>query len=200
MNAADTANDDDTVDIIITPTIERDYRRRNVFPDMWSGREDKILNSGHFLHKDVTSGYAQELLDDARAQRICADTTRGTMVAYSALGKNLWRGLKDLLEAVTVLDPGEEAVAEWLNGSESPARYKAGESALDQWGAVVEIVEGYHLISVRDEDGVYRTKEGERFSYRFGYATKKSDGRVYALSPWELRDIDGKPRHIRVVK
>lgn len=197
-----TTEPDDSIDVWITPTIDRDYRRRNVFPEMWSEDVDKILSNGTFVHEGLCLEFAQELLEDAKEQRCISDVPRGTRVAYTALMRQIEGRLRELLERATVPDPGYEAM---LQPPPSPARFNVGDAAViwvqgtSHHGELVEIVGEYKLSRCASRDGRYLTKEGTRLEYRYGYDAKLPGGKRYIFSAHELRAPDGSVRHIRLV-
>lgn len=198
-----TTEPDDSIDVWITPTIDRDYRRRNVFfPEMWSEDADKILSNGTFVHEGVCLEFAQELLEDAKEQRCTPNVPRGTRVAYTALMRQIEGRLRALLERATVPDPGYEAM---LKPLPSPARFNIGDAAVvwapgkGRHGILVEIVGEYKLLQFTGGNGGYLTKNGDRVSYRYGYIAKIPGDDRYAFPPHELRAPDGSVRHIRLV-
>lgn len=197
--------DDDVINVEITATIERDYRRRNVLEDMWSGHSDKTMSNGAFLHKDVRVGYARDiLLPDATEQSNVSDGPRGTRTAYTALARQLKSSLRSALYRVTQPDPGFASMN--LTPPPSPARFNKGDAALLKnpdsldHGELVEIVREYRLFRVSCSNGKYLDEEGDRADYLHCYAVKRPGGEPFPALPHELLDPDGRVRHMRLVQ
>ena len=81
-----------TVEVRITPTIERDYRRRGVFPDYCVERLPHVISSGTTAYS-LSLDAAQQLLEDAEQQHHNRESPRGTNKAYGDLIKKLSRAL-----------------------------------------------------------------------------------------------------------
>lgn len=196
--------EDDEVTIYITPTIERDYRRRNVFEELWSQRADKTQPNGTFVHT-ACSDFAEDVLEDAQDQRTNSDGPRGTRASYTALARQIEAQLRLLLRRHTLPDPGYGAM---LNTPPpSPARFRVGDAAV-VWSPgddshhlqLVEIVSEYRLRIVASESGRYLNKDGVRVDYYHAYSAKSPGDEVYAWAPHQLRDPDQRIRHLRLVR
>lgn len=203
----DMAEDEDEVSIFITPAIERDYRRRNVLAEMWSDCSDKVLPNGTFVHKNVRIGFARDvLLKDAEHERWHGNGPRGCQVAYTALIKRIKADLEEAVRKITL--PFPELVPVWMPKpwDANPARFKVGEAAMlwaprhTRHGEVVEIVRDLNYGEVGARDGPYLAKDGRRVDYKEAYLAKSPGGEAFAFYPHQLRDPDGKVRHLRIVE
>ncbi|NKE64521.1 hypothetical protein RAMLITH_01700 [Ramlibacter sp. RBP-2] len=195
---------DDEVTILITPTIERDYRRRNVFEEMWSERADKVMPGGAFVHRGVCVEFAEEILEDAREQRFTSDGPRGNRAAYTALVRQITGELRRFHESQTLPDPGRDAML--TAAPPSPARFKVGDAAAiwapgeDYHLQLVEIVDEYRLRRVTTSCGEYMDQHGKRVTYFHGYLAKAPGDRAYVFPLHQLRDPDQNVRHLRRIQ
>lgn len=197
-----TAGSEITVRVNITPTVERDYERRNVFPSL------RLKNTTLFINctgiHSVSIEEAEEILKDARTQWKDRTLQRGTTKAFSSLIDRLTdeinhaKGLWD--------DPGIEVARQRMQ--ESPAQFQVGETVRyyspwiddDDDGMKLTIVKGYGLYRVLTDDGEFVAREGGRVAYRLGYVVLMPDGKTSFHLPHELQRIDYKRGHLRLVE
>lgn len=198
-------DDDPTIDVHVTATVERDYRRRNVLPEMWREAADRVQANGTCLHHDVRVAFAKKvLLADAQAQ-YTAGGERGTRNAYGALIRQLHCAIGARAREGTRPDPGIEKARELQ--AQSPAAFQAGEAAMlwlpgdDDHGQLVEIVRGLTFRGVADRNGPYwHAEERCRYSYRHVYLVRAPGEEAAWAGAHHLRNADGSVRHVQLVK
>ena len=193
------------VPVQISPVIEREFKRRDIFPELRLENATRIQNGATGVHK-VSIAVANALLADAEAMQVNnRELPRGIPAAYSALMRNLKRTLKDEARRGLWDDPGMEEVQKRV--VLSSACFDVGDSVLyflddeEEYGQEATIVDGYGMFNVKnDEGGHYVNDEGRRFDYRCGYAIKYkgSENRFFAL-PHQLTRDDCKPAHLCLV-
>jgi hypothetical protein len=196
--------DEPVIDVVITPTIERDYRRRNALEEMWSNKANEVLANGAFLHRNVCLDFAEEVLLDDADTVDCRDAPKGTANAYRALRRQLLRSIRREESKVTVPDPGpEEALRRQSDG---PAVFAVGDAAMlwapehDAHGTIVEVIEPLKLRRVEYSQGPYMGTDGKRVAYLTGYVVKSPGTPRWWAEPYRLRELDGLVRHVRLVK
>lgn len=95
-----TCSDAPTIRVRISPVMEREFKRREIFPDLRLEVACRILNGATGDH-EVSIERAKELLADARAMRDNSrELPRGVPVAYTALGRNIQQALCNIDEAM----------------------------------------------------------------------------------------------------
>lgn len=182
-----------SVVLVISLTIEGDYRNRGAFPGLRIDSAEK--RSGTNLIFRVPVGFAREVLDDARARRDEIGGGRGLYQAYRALAKNLQFSL-DRADGVKD-DPGMEA---WEKDTRSVGCHPAGMRVHNEDGEALTITGPYKLWRVNGNDGSFRDNDGKRFSYRWGYACTRDGAKescFYAAG--DLYADDGGITHLRLV-
>ncbi len=184
----------------ISPVIEREFKRRDVFPELRIERAKNIINGATGVHQ-VTITRAREILADARSQRGNLDLPRGIPRAYGALASNVEDCIKHEERRGLFDDPGREVARQRM--AESPARLEVGDHVLcfyddSEYGRKCVVVEGYGLYSIRRADGAFITRDGERIDYAYGYVIEVQGEQSFA-SPHRLTREDCKPSHLRLV-
>lgn len=198
-----TAPTESHINVLISPVIEREYKRRDKFPSLRLENAAHIQNGASGLYK-VSIECAKELLADAQAMQMRSrELPRGIPAAYSALARNIGAKLKAEARRGLWDDPG---IAEAkCRMQDTPACFKVGDFALnfgrnDEYGTQVVVVRGYELSPVRADDGAYLTDDGERINYMYGYVVKhEKSGDTWFAKPCELTRGDCKPTHLRLV-
>lgn len=66
-------------------------------------------------------------------------------------------------------------------------------------GTMVEIVGDYKLWRVRNPNGVYVDKDGDRLDYKFGYLARAPGRESFFFPPCELFEPDGSVRYLMLV-
>lgn len=191
-----------TIDVRISPTIERDYGRRDVFTSLRLENTRRFLN-GTGIHT-VSMGVAEEVLKDADTQRKDSSLPRGTPKAFASLAEKLTaaiRTAKGLWE-----DPGFDTAKERL--IESPAQFGEGEWVRfrSEWiddeddGTRLQITRGFALHRITPcPDGEFVDDDGTRISYRWGYVARTADGDEGFYEPYLLQSLDYVRGHLRLV-
>lgn len=184
----------------ISPVIEREFKRRDVFAELRLEHAKSIINGATGVHQ-VSMARARELLVDAVAQRGNRELPRGIPMAYSSLVSNLEASIKHEERRGLFDDPGMEEVRRRM--TESPARLAVGERLLcfedrAEYGFPVEVAEGYALYAVATDRGAFVRDDGKRIDYRYGYIVKEGDHLLFAEAHRLTRD-DCKPSHLRLV-
>lgn len=190
------------VDVNISATIERDYRRRNVFPALRLENTPRFINATGVHSVSIVE--AETILKDAEAQRGDRSLPRGTPKAFSSLVEKLTAAIKSAKGLWD--DPGIEEMRQRLQ--ESPAQFRVGEQVRywSEWtdderdGALLEIIEGYALYRVIDKDGAFTDKDAGRASYQWGYAARDRDGETTFYAAYNLQRLDYKRGHLRLVE
>ena len=188
----------------ITPVIERDFKRRGVFPELRLGTADLVLRGATAVHR-VSTGRAKELLADTQAMRTQSHALpRGLPAAYMALMRNIGSSLKQEAKHGLWDDPGKDAAAKRM--AQSSALFHVGDAVLhfddgEEYGDEATIIGEYKMYAVANEDGPYVNDQlGVRGEYRRGYVIncKGSDRRFFSPAHRLTRD-DCKPSHLRLV-
>lgn len=185
----------------ISPTIEREFKRRDVFVELRIERAISILSGATGVYQ-VSIPRAREISDDASSQKWRG--VRGLTIAYGALARNVEEAIKQEERRGLFDDPGIVAarVAGAL-GRESPARLQIGERVLyfgsdGETGREVVVIDSYDIYGVREETGSFITADGRRIAYRYGYRVVEGDQKYFA-EPHQLTRDDCKPSHLRLV-
>lgn len=102
-----------------------------------------------------------------------------------------------------IKDPGYEAALE--ASLASPARFNIGDVCIfwrpgdEDHLEKMEITSPFEFIRVNDSDGHFIGKGGERFDYQWGYMARAIGGKSYFYAAHELRDLNHRISHIRLV-
>jgi len=200
-----TPHDGLTIDVNITPTIERDYRRRDVFPALRIEHTRRFINATGVYSVSIVE--AEEILKDAEARLSDRSLPRGTPKAFSSLAERLTAALKSAMGLWD--DPGMDVARQRLQ--DSPAQFRVGERVRywSEWidderdGALLEIVDAFALQLVAPcENGEYVDKDGVRIAYRWGYGARPSGGDTETIfyPAYKLQRLDYKRGHLRLVE
>lgn len=190
------------VEVRISPVLEREYKRRNVFPALRLDHALRIVNGATGVYV-VAIDEAQKMLDDARAMQLDRELPRGLPMAYGCLARNLATELQRAERRGLWDDPGIEEVKRRLDGS--TARFAVGDECLyfdneDEYGREAKIIEGYRLYSVRADDGPYVKATGQRISYMYGYVIQlKGHEHTFFCRPFNLTRDDCQPSYLYLV-
>ncbi len=207
-----------TIKIWITRPVERDYRRRNVFPALRIETAFKLGANGVTGIYRVSKEDAESVLKDAEAQHETMErgvATRGLRHAYTSLIDRTQRsinsaGAGDVNPSTALVSndatppPGQIAVGfdAWIIGlansfmsayEASPARFVVGDKAVFYFedtdsGVDVEIVKAYGPHDVEDS------------GLRLGYVVlNPEDGASCFARASDLREADFSVRHLRLV-
>lgn len=190
--------------ICISPVIEREFKRRGVFPELRLEAADRIVSGATGVHR-MANRAAEELLADAKAMYSHGhELPRGAKVAYAALVRNVEAMLKQEARRGLSDDPGMAVAAK--RAAESPACLVAGTAVLyfrrgAEYGVEAVVSESYGLYAVAAADGPYITSDGARRDYRFGYIiTRKGCCDGVFVPPHTLTRADCKPTHLCLVE
>jgi len=187
----------------ISPVIEREYKRRDIFPELRLENAARIQNGATGVHM-LNVQHAQELFADAQAmQAQNRELPRGIPAAYSALARNIGEALERDARRGLWDDPGMEEMMK--RASATPARLEVGDRVLYFFGnkAGVEacIVKDYRMYSVKYEDGHYISDDGKRRDYRYGYVIRvKDSSEDFFTEAHTLTRDDCKPAHLCLVR
>ncbi len=154
--------------VCLTPTVQRDYLRRGVFPYFRISNAQKARGAGAAVFWASTQE-ARALLEDARAARKRADESpRGTAKAFGSLTAALKAQLDAEARRGLWIDPGRvEAHARAVRAS---ALFAVGDKVLyfsdgDDKGRAATIVCAYQAaLSVAEDTGPYIDEKGRRAS------------------------------------
>lgn len=139
------------------------------------------------VYDDGTAEVQTGLTEDARAPRLEAER-----ITEKKRREEWERRQREL-------DPGQGAAMELLHAASSSlplgSRVRCAGSGMEA------IVEGeYGTYTVRKEDGEYIDRtHGHRISHQYGYRCRLKDGRMIFAPAHELRRIDGRITHLRLV-
>ena len=193
------------IEVRITPTIERDFKRREVFSTLRIEHAEHVLNGATGVYT-ITAAFAEEVLADALARYSGHEERRGLKVAYGSLHNKLKAAVLAEQRKGVWDDPGKDEAMR--RRAQSSACFEVGDKALyfpggdyDYEGYEANIVETYKMYPVTEPDGAYIDSNGARFDYKFGYVikTKAPDSRFWA-PPYTLTRDDCKPSHLRLVE
>ncbi len=197
------------ISVCFTPTVQRDYLRRGVFPHIRLGSAVECLSSGAAIFW-TTATEARALLDDAlAAPQRAGQSPKGTPKAFGSLSSSL-RAVLDAEACIGLwVDPGLATHA--ARTAECYARFNVGDSARysSDWdghedeGVLVEIV-GEQRVRGITGAGSFVRSDGARFDYAPCYTVKALEGertgQVFATFPRNLLDVDFGISHMRLVK
>lgn len=191
------------VTVLISPVVEREFKRRNVFPELRLETATRIQNGATGLHR-VNFAVATALVTDARAMLAQRhDLPRGIPRAYSALVRNISASLKQEARRGLWDDPGIDEMKKRV--AQSPACFDVGDTALyfsddAEYGQKVTIVGGYELYCVACEDGPYMDSNGQRLKYKRGYVIKRhGSDHLFFCRAYCLTGDDCKPAYLCLV-
>ena len=199
QNTVAAADQIEGVEVRISPVLEREYKRRNVFPALRLEQALRIVNGATGVYV-MAVNEAERLLDDARAMQLDRELPRGLPLAYGCLARKLATELQRAERRGLWDDPGIDVVKRRLD--ESPARFGIGDACLyfghdDEYGREAKIIEGYRLYSVRAGDGPYVKETGQRISYMYGYVIQlKGDEHPFFCRPFNLTRDDCQPSYL----
>ena len=181
----------------ITPTVERDYKQRGVFPELRFDSAERTYN-GRGVHR-LTGDRAREVLADAKARAAIAGLPRGLPWAFKSLAGSIESELA-WHERHADDDPGPEAAQQRL--STGIACFGVGDEALywcpgSPYPTRVCIRTPYQLLAVASANGTYRRIDGQRIDYRCGY-TYEAGGFDYFAPAHLLTDLESKRMHLRL--
>lgn len=190
------------IHVKISPVIDREFRRRDVFPELRLESAAQIVNGATGVHK-LTVGAAQALLRDAKAYQMC-DLPRGVPVAYSALARNLEFSLRQEARRGLWDDPGRTEVA--ARQFSHLASLNVGQAvqcchSADDSGETMTVTAGYDPVAcVRNsETGHYISDDGARLDYAPSYRVKDHAGKEFFARPWMLLTKGYGITHLRLV-
>lgn len=196
-----------TVEVWITPVIERDHKGRGAFPELRLEYAVKIVNGATGVYR-VSMDDANAVWKDAEERYEALGyslETRGLRHAYTSLMRRVRdavnresrRGLWD--------DPGQDEMSKRMR--ETPATFRPGETAMlccdgfdgTEEGELVAIVGAYEPAGKSyGDDGRFVDAKGARHSYGPGYTIQTSDGKQYFARAHQLTDLDYSMRHLRL--
>jgi hypothetical protein len=188
--------------IRISPVIEREFKRRDIFPELCLEKAFRVINGATGCHL-VSLERAHEIFADAQEQRYNRDLPRGLPVAYGALASNIASALKYEARRGLLDDPGMEEVQR--RQAAASARFQIGDRVLyfrgdDEYGGEATIIGDYRMYSVTDDAGPYITRDDIRLAYRYGYVIqRKGAERAFFVAAYQLTRDDIKPSHLRLV-
>lgn len=191
-----------SVIVHVSPVIERDFKRRDVFPELRLENASRVINGATGVHR-VSLDRAREIVADAQAQLDSRGLPRGLPVAYSSLVCNTKDALRAEARRGLIDDPGmEEAQRQQVAAS---ACFSVGERVLyfdprDEYGFEATIAGEYRMRCVLSDDGSYITRDDQRIEYRPGYVIKLKGADIASFAPaYALTRDDCKPSHLRLV-
>lgn len=186
----------------ITPTVQRNFERRGVFPQYRPERAAKILpNLTAVFYVSVED--AEQVLEDVKEQRLKYDGPRGEAVAWTALSRYLERSIKDEKFRGCIKFPGAEKVNEQWN--EASAIFKVGDRVAiwhdsGRNGGEATIDGPYRTYLVADDDGPYIDSDGQRVDYCPGYLCVSDHGKRAFFYARQLAPIGQSYGHLKLVK
>ena len=193
--------DDGPIWLRITPTVQRNYERRGIFPQFRPSRSAKTLPNGSIVFY-VTVEQAEEVLQDAQEQRQKNDGPRGAAAGFTSLIYALERSIRAEKFRGCIEFPGaEKVIAERRAAS---AIFKVGDR-VTVWrgdrteGAPATIVGPYDAYFVRNDDGTYISND-ERVKYCQGYRASYDNGEIFFFYAWQLAPIGESYGHLRLVR
>lgn len=193
------------INIEITATMEREFKRRGMFPELTLENAARIVSGSTGVHR-VTLARAAEVLADVDAKRrwpASADLPRGATNSYSALAKKLREILRQEARRGLWDDPGMDEARRRM--SDSPAQFAVGDECLffhddEEYGHKVKIIGAFDTYFVTHKEGRFIRPDGQRGDYRQGYrVTFEGDPTRYIVYAWQLTRDDCKPSHLRLV-
>ena len=193
-----------TMTVLISPVIEREFKRRDIFQELRLETAARIQNGATGVHS-VSTAVAHALLADAQAmQRRAHELPRGIPTAYSALVRNIGAALKQEARRGLWTDPGLDEMKK--RAAQSPACFEVGDTVLyfaadDDYGSEVRIVHAYGMYCVGDDAGAFISASGHRVMYQSGYLVRVEGSESdYFAKACELTRGDCKPAHLCLVR
>ena len=194
-----------TITVLISPVIEREFKRRDVFPELRIENAARIQNGATGLH-DVSIAVANALLADAKAMQAHGrELSRGIPKAYSALVRNIGSTLKEEARRGLWDDPGRDEMER--RAAQTVAWFKVGEVALyfsegrEPDCIPVTVVKAYGMYKVFSEDGAFITAEAQRIDYQNGYVVScRYSEHTFFATAYKLTRDDCKPAHLCLVR
>lgn len=190
----------DFIEVRITPTIERQYKARGVFPELRLENAHRITSgaTGHYL---VSPERARELLADAEALDY-SQLPRGLPAAYTALQSNLRESVREWERRGLWDDPGFDEGVRRVNAAS--AILEVGEKVLyfapgAERGEEVVIVRAYGWAIVKSDKGPYVDASGSRHRFQQGYAVMDKGRESFFVPAHRLTRDDCKPAHLKLV-
>lgn len=195
---------DYTVPVHLSPTIQREYARRGVFPDLRAASAAERLSSGWLIFR-LAPHKAREVLEDAHKFGAYGTTDKlpkGARLSYNSL----WRGLDLLMKRQSVADkdPGVNAARNAM--SSRSALFHPGDAAIYtltepiQLEVPVRVVGEYRVYPTKQlSGGEYRAADGTWISYRPGYLVRTEQGGESVVAAGLLRSVDRRVSHLRRV-
>lgn len=211
MAATNNAHPDDSgasIEVWITPTIERDYRERNVFPELRIESAAKRIRGGTTGVFFLTLGEAEAIRQDALERTKRLDLPRGLPMAYGCL----LRAISPAIKAARGdrEDPGREAVAAEVANASSLFHKGDRVRYCSPWRndkddgveMVITADFAFRVVSIDEgRPGAFITPQGRRVVYRWGYCAQRIDRSIeYFYSAGEIQTMDYKLGHLRLVK
>jgi hypothetical protein len=191
------------IQVRISPVIEREFERRDIFPELRIERADHIINGATGVHP-VSIARAREIFADAETQRRSRELRRGLSMAYSSLASNVAADIKQEERRGLFEDPGLEAArVTRLVMPGSPAQLEVGAQMLffdgrSEFGHKVVVIKRYDLYALHVDTGPFIRLDGQRIEYRYGYRVDEGNQQYFA-EPHQLTREDCKPSHLRLV-
>jgi len=202
VNAPD-ARGNPAIEVWISPTIEREFKRREVFPHLRIENARCTVRGATGVY-DISIEEAEAILEDAELQRDNRALRRGIPVAFSSLAKCLRpaiRHAKGLWD-----DPGAEEVISRIE--QEFARFHAGDE-VRYWSPLIDdpldgeplvITGGYELRGVFGKNGAFLTEDGKRFDYAWGYTARRPNGSQHFYPAYKLQRENYTVGHLRLVE
>jgi hypothetical protein len=190
------------IHVRISPTIELDFVRRNVFPELRTTVASSVSKSKPDVYA-VILARAREILVDAEAHRYNSESPRGTAMAYNSLIEKLHRAIRTEERRGLFEDPGYDEAAVRMN--QSPARLQIGDSVLHfhtggECGEPAVIIKPYSVYKVLSQDGAFFAVDGTRLDYAPGYVISiRGSQETFFCPAHRLTREDCKPGHLRLV-
>lgn len=185
----------DTVLLMLTPTLEAEYRNRAAFPGLRADKAAKRSGATSIFY--VPAVFAREVLEDAKNRMQELGSGRGVYQAYRALAEHMKRGI-DRAEGVQP-DPGLD---KWAEEYGSVGCLQAGYKLQDDDGETVILSEGYKVRRCNQQNGPFRDDSGRRFAYRPGYVgvvMRDGEAKKFFYAACDLFSPSGDVTHLRLV-
>lgn len=195
-----------TVSVRITPVIDAEFRRRDMFPDLRAATAVRLVRGTaiHLLSLDRAKSIGDDAWGQAHADE---DFPRGVKNAYLTLWHNIrcavWNEERHGLPEDPGLD-GAMRLAATLG-----ACFKHGDEVLyletyTELTVRAIVVGAYGMYAVPSDEGRFIRRDGQRLDYRYGYLVRLKNSRATTAPPFfaeafRLRDPDGKLSYLGVV-
>lgn len=195
------SKDDGPIWLKITPTVQRNYERRGVFPQFRPSRAAKILPNGAIVFY-VTVEQAEEIVKDAQEQRWRSDAPRGEAIAFGSLSKGLPQEIYGEKFRDCIEFPGAEKIDAERRAASS--LLKVGQ-LVDVWvddkkrAGRAAIIEEYGPMIVDSVNGEY-VKKDKKVRYCNGYVVVHDDGQKFFYYAHQLAPVGERYGHLRLVR